>query len=271
MEQVCMLAEFACRDLALYFICLMDELGLEISRDLNTLDNALYSKEFIALHHVIMGREEDLIRPETQKQEQELLIKWSKQLEHSVFERMMVNSIISRDPIRWKEPALLSLPRSYDELFSLFFGSVCRACNETPNNPMICLVCGELSCLDRCCTTVVSGLLGLIEPDNEVERHAQKCSGGAGTGCFLSLQTSVVVVSRQSQVIIWGSVYLDAHGEEDRNLKRGKPLFLSEQRLERLSKEWLEQKFAVRGGGLLNSWFPLTQLQAVLKELYYYT
>lgn len=32
------------------------------------------------------------------------------------------------------------------------------------------------------------------------------------------------------KALVWGSVYLDAHGEEDRNLRRGKPLKLAQKR-----------------------------------------
>ena len=37
------------------------------------------------------------------------------------------------------------------------------------------------------------------------------------------------------------SLYLDAHGEEDRGLKRGKPLYLNKARQAALHKLWLEQ------------------------------
>jgi len=35
------------------------------------------------------------------------------------------------------------------------------------------------------------------------------------------------------------SLYLDAHGEEDRGLRRGKPLFLNEQRVAATHRLWL--------------------------------
>ncbi|GLD67542.1 E3 ubiquitin-protein ligase UBR3 isoform X3 [Lates japonicus] len=40
-----------------------------------------------------------------------------------------------------------------------------------------------------------------------------------------------------------GSVYLDAHGEEDRDLRRGKPLFLCEERYRVLEQQWVSHTF----------------------------
>ena len=36
----------------------------------------------------------------------------------------------------------------------------------------------------------------------------------------------------------WGSLYLDAHGEEDRGLRRGRPLLLAANRLAELAALW---------------------------------
>ena len=37
----------------------------------------------------------------------------------------------------------------------------------------------------------------------------------------------------------WGSLYLDHHGEEDRGLRRGRPLVLAPNRLAELTTLWL--------------------------------
>jgi len=42
---------------------------------------------------------------------------------------------------------------------------------------------------------------------------------GGGTGMFLVVTSSSVVVIRGKRACLWGSVYLDAFGEEDRELK----------------------------------------------------
>lgn len=48
-------------------------------------------------------------------------------------------------------------------------------------------------------------------------QHSLECGGG--TGMFLVVTSSSVVVIRGKRACLWGSVYLDAFGEEDRELK----------------------------------------------------
>jgi len=71
--------------------------------------------------------------------------------------------------------------------------------------------------------------------------HAEQC--GAGTGIFLVLKLTSVLVLREERRAIWGSPYLDEHGEEDVELRRGKPLFLSEERYRALQRLWLTHGF----------------------------
>ncbi|EFP11600.1 hypothetical protein CRE_28903 [Caenorhabditis remanei] len=72
-------------------------------------------------------------------------------------------------------------------------------------------------------------------------KHAECCS--SSSGLFISLTSSMILVSRGRQSAIWGTVYLDAHKEEDRNLKRGKPLYLCETRLRWLEYDWADQEW----------------------------
>ena len=48
-------------------------------------------------------------------------------------------------------------------------------------------------------------------------QHSVSCGGG--TGIFLIVNSSLTVVIRGQRATLWGSVYLDAHGEEDKDLK----------------------------------------------------
>lgn len=48
-------------------------------------------------------------------------------------------------------------------------------------------------------------------------QHAVNC--GRGTGIFLIVLSSVIIIIRAERVCIWGSVYLDCFGEEDRDLR----------------------------------------------------
>ncbi|CAI2335035.1 unnamed protein product [Caenorhabditis sp. 36 PRJEB53466] len=118
----------------------------------------------------------------------------------------------------------------------------CINCAVSPANPVICLLCGQLLCLDECCrlTHKEAGSDKTINT-SEIESHAEKCS--SSSGLFISITSSMVIVMRGKQAAIWGTVYLDSHKEEDRNLRRGKPLFLCESRLKWLEYDWAEQEW----------------------------
>lgn len=53
-------------------------------------------------------------------------------------------------------------------------------------------------------------------------QHSIDC--GAGTAMYLVVTSSYVIVIRGKRACLWGSVYLDSFGEEDRELKY-KPFF----------------------------------------------
>lgn len=51
----------------------------------------------------------------------------------------------------------------------------------------------------------------------EAVAHAQEC--GAGTGVFLVITSTYIIVIRGHRACLWGSLYLDDFEEEDRDLK----------------------------------------------------
>lgn len=53
---------------------------------------------------------------------------------------------------------------------------------------------------------------------------------GAGTGVFLLIRKTTVLLQRSAHQASWPSPYLDAFGEEDTEMHRGKPLYLNEER-----------------------------------------
>ena len=59
--------------------------------------------------------------------------------------------------------------------------------------------------------------LSLLSAVRETVRHASDCGGG--TGIFLAVNSSTIVVIRGKRACIWGSIYLDMFGEEDKELK----------------------------------------------------
>lgn len=54
----------------------------------------------------------------------------------------------------------------------------------------------------------------------EAVQHSIEC--GAGTAVLLAVYSTSIIVIRGKRACLWGSVYLDSFGEEDRDLKRGK-------------------------------------------------
>jgi E3 ubiquitin-protein ligase UBR3 len=47
--------------------------------------------------------------------------------------------------------------------------------------------------------------------------HAAEC--GAGTGVFLIVTSTYVILIRRHKACLWGSLYLDQYEEEDRDIK----------------------------------------------------
>ena len=79
-------------------------------------------------------------------------------------------------------------------------------CGQVPKDPTICLLCGMMVC-------------GMKSKENmqEAVQHSIDC--GAGTAPFLLVNSATIVVIRGERACIWGSIYLDTFGEEDRELR----------------------------------------------------
>jgi len=136
----------------------------------------------------------------------------------------------------WRQPQLLRLPRNYDSIFQFYHKRVCTVCQKVPKDPTLCLLCGVMVCLREGCCRAPQG-----DQMHEAVRHSVDC--GAGTAPFLAVNSATIVVIRGKRACIWGSIYLDAFGEEDRELKRGKPLFLNMERYQLLETQWLSHRF----------------------------
>ncbi|XP_068428231.1 E3 ubiquitin-protein ligase ubr3 isoform X2 [Clinocottus analis] len=134
---------------------------------------------------------------------------------------------------QWTAPRLLKLPDNYNIIFQYYHRKACTACKKVPKDPALCLVCGAFVCLKGVCCKQ-QGIC-------ECVLHSQHC--GAATGIFLLINASVIIIIRGHRFCLWGSVYLDAHGEEDRDLRRGKPLFLCEERYRVLEQQWGSHTF----------------------------
>nr|XP_023661529.1 E3 ubiquitin-protein ligase UBR3 isoform X3 [Paramormyrops kingsleyae] len=141
-------------------------------------------------------------------------------------------TLLVQDP-QWAAPHLLQLPENYNTIFQYYHRKACSYCKKVPKDPALCLVCGTFVCLKGMCCKQQSFC--------ECVLHSQAC--GAATGIFLLINASVIIIIRGHRFCLWGSVYLDAHGEEDRDLRRGKPLFLCEERYRVLRQQWVSHTF----------------------------
>ncbi|KAL2080971.1 hypothetical protein ACEWY4_022824 [Coilia grayii] len=141
-------------------------------------------------------------------------------------------TLLVQDP-RWAAPRLLQLPENYNSIFQHYHRKACTSCSKVPKDPALCLVCGAFVCLKGLCCKQ-QGIC-------ECVLHSQHC--GAATGIFLLINASVIIIIRGHRFCLWGSVYLDAHGEEDRDLRRGKPLFLCAERYQVLEQQWVAHTF----------------------------
>jgi len=116
---------------------------------------------------------------------------------------------------------LLPLPHLYQEIFSKYLNSKCKVCSSISTTPALCLICGAIVCADNC-----------------TFEHVNEC--GCGVGMVLLINnTTVQIIMRGDRICLWGSPYLDEHGEEDTDLRRGKPLYLNEGRYNQLTKLWV--------------------------------
>ncbi|XP_031252609.1 E3 ubiquitin-protein ligase PRT6 [Pistacia vera] len=113
---------------------------------------------------------------------------------------------------------LMQLPHLYQDLLQRYIKQCCPVCKSVLNEPALCLLCGRLCSPSwkPCCR------------ESGCQTHAQTCA--AGTGVFLLIRRTTTLLQRCARQAPWPSPYLDAFGEEDAEMHRGKPLFLNEER-----------------------------------------
>ncbi|XP_076285643.1 ubr3 ubiquitin ligase isoform X1 [Lasioglossum baleicum] len=158
---------------------------------------------------------------------------WCDQFLMFVRQNYNVRYLITEQHISWQTPKLLSLPREYEKLFSYYHERQCRQCHSVPREISICLICGTIVCLKQGCCKQKNVC--------EAVQHSAIC--GTGTGIYLVVTSTYIVVIRGRRACLWGSLYLDDFEEEDKDLKRGKPLYLSQDRYQLLEQQWLTHRF----------------------------
>lgn len=113
---------------------------------------------------------------------------------------------------------LMRLPVVYQDLVHRYIKVRCSSCKTVQDEPALCLLCGRLCspAWKSCCS------------ESGCQTHAASC--GAGTGVFLLVRKTTILLQRNARQAPWPSPYLDVYGEEDVEMHRGKPLYLNEER-----------------------------------------
>ena len=80
----------------------------------------------------------------------------------------------------------------------------------------------------------------VFEDAGACSAHASRRACGGGSCCFLLLKSTRVLIlhSAGRRACLFPSPYVDAHGEEDEHMRRGRPLFLDEARARLLETLW---------------------------------
>ncbi|XP_059305584.1 E3 ubiquitin-protein ligase PRT6 isoform X1 [Lycium ferocissimum] len=113
---------------------------------------------------------------------------------------------------------MMLLPHLYQDLLLRYIKQNCPDCGAVQKDPALCLLCGKLCSASwkTCCR------------ESGCQTHAMACS--AVTGVFLLIRKTTILLQRSARQAPWPSPYLDAFGEEDIDMRRGKPLYLNEER-----------------------------------------
>jgi len=176
--------------------------------------------------------------------------------------------------------SLIELPHAFDRLYASVAARSCFECGRRPANAILCLVCGALLCaMDECCRGSGSaggggggGASVFARPRGEARaagagagageatRHAVRCGGGTGVMVLVASaqRAGATFLLRGEFAAQAASLYVDEDGEDDVGLKRGRPLFLSRERLAALRALWAAGEVGRE----------VTRLRAGARELY---
>lgn len=132
---------------------------------------------------------------------------------------------------------LVKLPKSFVELYGIVNrvkgreGRADDAEDDSGFETAICLLTGSV---------MRSGTIRRLKkdyrPPGTCTLHARKV--GSGIGIFFLVQKCTVLLMHNNKSAYSPSLYVDEHGEEDVGLRRGRPLFFSEERYQALETMW---------------------------------
>lgn len=138
---------------------------------------------------------------------------------------------------------LIRLPKSFVELYNIVNKVKGRDDNAAmdesddigSSETSICLLTGAV--MRSGSTRRV--LSRAARPPGACTLHARKSA--SGIGIFFLVQKCTVLLMHNNKSAYSPSIYVDEHGEEDPQLRRGRPLFLNEARYRALELLWRQQ------------------------------
>ncbi|KAK9676609.1 hypothetical protein RND81_11G088300 [Saponaria officinalis] len=144
-----------------------------------------------------------------------MVLKWFHHFANGFEDVVFRSALYSTPSIPFR---LMNLPLVYQDLVQRYVKAQCPDCKAVHGEPALCLFCGRLCspAWKPCCR------------ESGCQAHSLAC--GAGTGVFLLIRKTTILLQRNARQAPWPSLYLDAFGEEDNDMQRGKPLFLNEER-----------------------------------------
>ncbi|KAI0321477.1 hypothetical protein OF83DRAFT_1051178 [Amylostereum chailletii] len=155
---------------------------------------------------------------------------WCSHYGHSPVASQLNCGIILENPTIYR---IARLPVVLDTLFSEQDRAMtCKKCNTVPLDAAICLVCGTIVCFQsHCCMDREHGDKG------ECNMHTRECGGVIGL--FFLVKRCSLLYLHAGNGCFTQSPYLDAHGEIDMSMRRGRRQFLHPARWEEVRKIWL--------------------------------
>ncbi|ORX64383.1 hypothetical protein DL89DRAFT_252038 [Linderina pennispora] len=139
-------------------------------------------------------------------------------------------------PVSMPTPyTLVEMPDRFEVLFERSAKAFCPRCNSVPSDPALCLLCGSFVCSQSFCCEV-QGI-------GECNMHMKSCGGTVGV--YLLVKKCGLLLLHHDNGCFMSAPYLDQHGEVDLGLKRGRPLFINQNRYDEMRKLVLTQKIPV--------------------------
>ena len=122
----------------------------------------------------------------------------------------------------------ISLPTTALELLKQTSNRTCRNCRQIPDEPAVCLCCGEVFCVAKLNCARING-----NPVGVCTSHAQLCGGGQSL--FVLPQKPEILAISGGCIGFWPGPYVDKRGEIS-ELRKTVWLTLSDQRIDELKR-----------------------------------